>query len=583
MKGRISRRTLDELRLRADIVDVVSEYVDLRRAGSSLKGLCPFHREKTPSFFVSSDKGVYYCFGCGAGGDSLSFLMELKKVDYREAVEELCARTGVEVTYESGGGDTDKAASMFAVNRFGADYYHERLFQNGNPARSYLQKRGVLEETARTLTIGYGGKERRGLARAMKIQGLELDAAIGCGLLIRRKNGEIVDRFAGRLIFPIFTPAGKVAGFAGRSLGEAEPKYINSSESQIYRKKNLLYGLNLSGRFIRDEGRVFVVEGYMDWIIMWQEGIKNVVATCGTAMTTNQFRAVKRVTEKVVLLFDGDLAGKKAAVRSMGPAYEAGVSPLVCFPPKGLDPDDWVREAGGAKVKEVLGGAKLLMEYIIEAAAKKFDLRSISQRLDYVKLVGKYLKNIRDPVEKEIYIKEIASKIDLSPEKVTEWVAGREEGEKRLYRRDDSEKTMKITPEDALIGFLLKHPECAGRDDVKRTISALKNTELDEIASIIEAKSAESGTNLESSINIEGEKIASRVSKAVLLYEQFFPGEGEENLNKILAFIDLREKENELSRLLSSFRSEKDGEKREEMLRFQMQLKKEIEERRKKL
>lgn len=583
MNGRISRTTLEELRLRASIVDVVSEYVELRRAGSSLRGLCPFHREKTPSFFVSSEKGVFHCFGCGAGGDFISFVMQYKKVDYREAVEELCERTGVEVVYEGGAGEADALKRLFDVNRFGADYYHKVLFQKGNPARTYLKKRGIEEDTARSLTIGYGGDGRRGLAREMKVEGLDVEAAIECGLLFRRKNGEVVDRFSGRLIFPIITTAGKIAGFAGRSLDDSEPKYINSSESRIYKKKNLLYGLNFSGKFVREESRVYVVEGYMDWIIMWQAGIKNVVATCGTAMTSNHFRALKKVTDKVILLFDGDMAGRKAAVRSMEPAYEAGISPLVFFPPKKRDPDDWIREAGVESVKDALGGAKLLMEYIIDAAAKKFDLNSISQRLDYLKLVGKYLKNVRDPVEKEMFVQEIAAKLNLTADDIRKWTAKQEGDVMTAPVIDSAEKALKIKPEEAMVGFLLKHPRFAARDDVKMAISAIEDAELAEIASKLTTEPDESGTILESSTNREGEKLASRLSKAVLLYEQFFPEAKEEDLEKILGFIELRRKEDELAKIISAFKEEGDSAKREEMLRLQMKLKKDIEETRKNL
>lgn len=376
---------------------------------------------------------------------------------------------------------------------------------------------------------------------------------------------------------------GKIAGFAGRTIDDAEPKYINSSESRIYRKKNLLYGLNLSGRFIREEGKVFVVEGYMDWIILWQSGVKNVVATCGTAMTLNHFRVLKRITDKVVLLFDGDLAGKKAAVRSIEPAYEAGISPLVFFPPGKLDPDDWVREAGVETVKEELEGAKLLMEYIIEAAGKKFDLKILSQQLDYIKLVGKYLKNIKDPVEREIYIKEISSKLDLSVDEMRKWIDRQESGGRAPSEKRYTETSVKKKPEEALVGFLLKHPAWAQKENVRRALSAVEDPELVEIAAKIVAESDETGTDLESSIYIEGKAVPSRVSKAVLVYEQFFPEEREDNIEKLLGYIELKRREGELAQLVDALRDEKSDDKRGEILQLQLKLKQEIEEIRKNL
>ncbi|NIO17715.1 MAG: DNA primase [Deltaproteobacteria bacterium] len=583
MNGRISRRTLEELRLRSDIVGLVSEYVDLRRAGSSLKGLCPFHREKTPSFFVSSEKGVFHCFGCGTGGDSISFLMQLKKLEYRDAVEELCARAGVEVVVEGGRDDSDTVRTMFDINRFAADFYHNLLFQKGNRANTYLQERGIEEDTARELLIGYGGRGRRELARAIAIEGLDANIAVESGLLLKRKNGELVDRFAGRIIFPIFTVTGKIAGFAGRSMDDAGPKYINSSESRIYRKKNLLYGLNLSGRFIREEGKVFVVEGYTDWLILWQAGIKNVVATCGTAVTPGHFRELKRISDKVVLLFDGDMAGKKAAVRSVSPAYEAGVSPLVFFPPGRLDPDEWVRKAGVEEVRRELAEAKLLMEYIIEAAMKKFDLKILSHQLDYVRLVGKYLKNVKDPVEREIYVKEISSKLDLSGDEIRKWVASRETPGRLRSVGENIEGDMRINFEEALVGLLLKHPALAGKEAARKALSSLEDPELAEIGKKIIAESGETGTDIESSILIEGEEYASRASRAVLVYEQFFPEEREENLQKILVFMELKQRERKLAKLADDLREEESDGRRGEILKLQMELKREIEEIRKNL
>jgi DNA primase len=577
MNGRISRGTLEELRFRTDIGDVVSEFVQLRKAGSSWKGLCPFHSEKTPSFFVSREKGVYHCFGCGEGGDSITFMMKFKNMDYREAVEELCGRYGVEVAYEGGGGDSSLIEGMFKMSEFAADYYHKKLFEGKNPALDYLLKRGLDEETIRELGLGFGGRNARGLGKAMKIAGFDMDGAVTCGLLFKGKRGDLVDRFAGRILFPVRNPSGKVAGFAGRALEGGGAKYMNSSESKIYQKKRLLYGLNRSRRYIREQGKVVVVEGYMDWIALWQAGIRNVVATCGTAITGAHFSLLKRMTQKIVLLFDGDPAGKKAAVRSVENAYSVGCSPLVLFPPSGLDPDDWVRKEGEELVRGEIDNALLLIDYVIEGASRRFDLTKPAHKLEYINVLRKYLRHVKDPLEMDIYVRKVATKLDLSFEEVKRSFSRELEVKRSMPggRKGGGKVTLK--PESILIGYLCRHPRFALDKDVMDTISSLSDPLLREIGRDISERVSETGEEVSSSMYIGDDSSESRVSEAIVSYERSFPEDREDNLGAILGLLLRLSKERELDEVRTEFRETKDGAKRDGLLRRQEELKREIE------
>ncbi len=577
MKERISRNTLEELRVRTDIVDVVSEHVPLKRAGSSLKGLCPFHGEKTPSFFVSREKGVFYCFGCGKGGDSITFLMKLKNMEYRDVVEELCEKYGLEITYDGASRDLSPYKAMYEVTSFAAEFFWGKLMKEDNPALPYLQKRGLTNEILHELQIGYGGGDPEGLARAIVRCGLQEEVGIGCGLLYRGKRGDLRDRFSRRAIFPVRNRKGKVAGFAGRSLDERGPKYINSSESIIYKKKNLLYGLDRAGKFIREEKAALVVEGYMDWIALWQGGIKNVVATCGTAITREHFRLLSRTTDKVILLFDGDMAGKKAALRSVEGAYQVGVSPYVLFPPSRMDPDDWMRKEGADEVKRALGGARLVIDYVIDGAAKKFDLERSSHTLEYVNLLSKYMGHVKDPVEREIYVKKVAKKIDLSPDEVRKKFFERGMVTKTRPVRNIPPRERKKKPEFVFLGYLLKHPTALSSARVVEAVYSLKEPELKEIGELLVRKKTESPGNNISSTYIGEEEKNIRSSEAILLYEQAFSEDREENLEKILGYLRRTRLEEELFTIMGEIRKEEDSQKRSLLLRRQEELKKEME------
>jgi DNA primase len=410
--GRISESTIREVRDRSDIVEVVSETVALTRAGVNYRGLCPFHREKTPSFFVHPTRQAFKCFGCGEGGSVFDFLMKARNLAFADAVEELAERYGVAVRYEGGGRPSRPREDLYAILRLAAEAYRETLRSPaGKAGRDFLRRRGVTAEAEQEFSLGWGGRTGELLA-ALSRRGVDPARAEAAGLVLSSGSG-YRDRFRGRVVFPIADARGRICGFGGRSVDGSEPKYLNSSESELYRKSQLLYGLHQALPAIRGEGRVIVVEGYMDLIGLWQHGLRAVVATCGTSLTETHARNLKRLSENVILFYDGDAAGKMAAVRAGGPLYAANVSPKVLFPPKGMDPDDWSKSASKEELSRRIGDAAPLMESIERGASRKHDLTTISGKLSYVRFMEKYLRWIVDPAERELYVQRVAQTAGL--------------------------------------------------------------------------------------------------------------------------------------------------------------------------
>lgn len=430
MAGRIAESTLREIRDRADIVEVVSETVPLSRSGASFRGLCPFHREKTPSFFVHPSKQIFHCFGCGEGGSVFHYLMKIRNLSFAEAVEDLGSRYGIPVRYERGGAPSRPREDLLEILRAAAGMFREMLRSSpsGKAALGFLRKRGVTPEAEQEFSLGFGGDGEE-LTRRLSGAGVDLAKAVQAGLLVPRERGGYRERFRGRVIFPVADARGRICGFGGRAIDDAVPKYLNSPESPVYRKSSLLYGLHQAVPAIRTEGRVVVVEGYMDLIALWQREIRNVVATCGTSLADGHARTLKRMSEAVILLFDGDVAGKRSAVRAGGPLYAAGVSPMVVFPPKGMDPDDWAKAVPAQELAEKIGRAVPLMESIERSAARKYDLTQIAGKLSYLRLMGTYLPWVTDPAEQRLYVQRVAQAAGLPEDTVLQRIRGKRKPE----------------------------------------------------------------------------------------------------------------------------------------------------------
>ena len=382
--GLFSQTFIDDLRLQANIVQVVQEYVPLKRAGTTYKGLCPFHAEKTPSFHVNPDKGFFHCFGCLVGGDVFKFLELHEKVGFQDAVKMLAQKFGISLPERSEGSGDDAARNdaglreaLLKMHEIAADYFREQLAgPAGARARAQLADRGVGRPAIEQLGLGYAPASRDGLKGRLLKQGFTQIVLLQSGLIVQRENGEIVDRFRNRLMIPICRDTGSVIAFGGRSMeADQNPKYVNSPETALYSKGRTLYGLHLTKAAIRKLGFVVLVEGYFDFAQLFQSQAAPVVASCGTSLTLPQAQLLRRFTSKVVLSFDPDAAGQGAAARSCELLVKEGFEVNVVVLDSGEDPDTFIRRKGADQYRARLRRSRPYLEYLRDQAAAGLDFR----------------------------------------------------------------------------------------------------------------------------------------------------------------------------------------------------------------
>ena len=364
--AKIPQDTIERVRDAADILDIVSQYVDLKQRGNNYFGLCPFHGEKTPSFSVAPAKQIYHCFGCGAGGNVYSFIMEYQKITFPEAIKVIAERYNISVEFEKGHESSEIFSSLYELHDIAVRLYQNNLFSTaGENALSYLIERGLTKETLKQFKVGLANNSWDQLVIKCKGKGFTQSQIVQSGLFTRSKKG-IFDRFRSRIMFPIFHPSGKPIAFGGRVFNTDDPaKYLNSPETPLYKKSNVFYGLQASRDSIRRTGFAILVEGYMDFLQLYQAGIHHVVSVSGTALTSKHAVALGRVTKKIVLLYDGDDAGGKATIRAGWALLKQGLDPLVVRPPVGQDPDDWVRQIGKKDILEKIQSPELFIDFHI--------------------------------------------------------------------------------------------------------------------------------------------------------------------------------------------------------------------------
>jgi DNA primase len=413
MAGRIPDDTLETIRDRVGIVEVVSGYVALKKSGRGYLGLCPFHAEKTPSFTVSEERGLFHCFGCGAGGTVFTFVMRMDRLDFPEAVRLLAQRAGVELPETSGPGDGGRRRALLEVNETAQEHFRRFLRGNeGAAARRYLERRGLTTATIERYGIGFCPATGTALLRALAAKRVAARQSVELGLIGQRSGGGYYDRFRGRITFPIRDGGGRLLGFGGRTLGSDHPKYLNSPESPLFHKGQVLYGLYESRQTIRDVDRVVIVEGYMDALALVEAGIGYAVAGLGTALTAAQLRLARRFASEVVAFFDGDRAGQEAAARAFAVCAESGIWGLGAFLPEGSDPDSFVREKGAEATTALLQNAEPLADFFlrrVDPGAKA----SLPERGRAVQRFGEVIARVRDPVQFSLLARTAAQRLGV--------------------------------------------------------------------------------------------------------------------------------------------------------------------------
>ena len=425
MAGKISARDIEEVKARVNIADVVGSYVALKPASAgSLKGLCPFHQEKSPSFNVRPLQGFYHCFGCGAGGDVYKFLQEMESLSFYEAVENLAGKVGFTLTYEAGakGPDQGQKARVFEANQAAAKYFKEQLMTDAAiPGRDFLKSRGFDKQAADMFGVGFAPKGWNNLTDHLKKAGFTDDELVTASVASRGERG-IFDKFRGRLIWPIRDTSNQVIGFGARKLFDDDqgPKYLNTSETPVYHKSAVLYGIDLAKKEISKSQRVVVVEGYTDVMACHLAGITTAVATCGTAFGDEHIRILNRMLSanvdspaEIIFTFDPDEAGQKAAMRAFADADKFHANSFIAVGPDGLDPSDLRVQKGDEAIALMIQNKKPIYEFAIKQKMKNFNLESVEGRVGAARAASAVIATIRDSALRSVYVRELANWVNL--------------------------------------------------------------------------------------------------------------------------------------------------------------------------
>lgn len=536
MRGRIPDNILDDILSRIDIVELISGYIPLKRAGRNFRALCPFHHEKTPSFMVSPDRQIYHCFGCGAGGGAFNFLIQYEHLEFPEAVEALAKKTGV-ILPESQKQDfktTSLITQLYKMNELTAQFYDSNLNSgDGAQAKDYLLKRGVKEETIKLFKLGYASDKWDALINYLRAQNTSLSLLEEAGLVVARDGGGYYDRFRNRIIFPIFDIKSRPIGFGARLLStpggvkedDASPKYVNSPETPIYTKGRNLYGLNFSKDAIRQNDYAVVVEGYLDFIIPYQEGLKNLVASLGTALTTDQVRLLKRYTHNVVMVYDADEAGQMATLRTLDIFIEEGMNVRIVSLPQGFDPDLFVRKNGIEKFNEKIKQAENLFDYKLGILKSRYDYTQIEGKARICSEMLPTINKFKNAVLKFEYIKRLAEDLDVKEDALLQELKKIKEGKPYLYTDQTvQKKLLNINPtEKLLIKLMLEETELINHLRLK---NALEPADFqDEVTSRIVSvmfELIEQGKNIEPSSlmsHLKDDNISQLICESVFLPE----------------------------------------------------------------
>jgi len=458
--ARIPEEIIDEVRQSNDVVEVLGQYLSLKRTGSTYKALCPFHQEKTPSFVVTPAKQIWHCFGCGKGGNVISFVMEHDKVSFIEALRTLAKRANITLPssddYKEGAHDL-----LYQANEFAAKFFQERLTSGtGTGAREYLKNRGISDQSLELFRLGYAPNAWEDLIKAAGKQGLSLQLLKEAGLVVARDEGNgYYDRFRHRIIFPILSLSGRVIGFGGRSLEQSpQAKYLNSPETPIYHKGRGFYGFCQAKSPVQDAGKAILVEGNFDLIIPYQHGFKNILATSGTALTPDQARLLSRYARQAVLCYDPDAAGQNATDRAIPLLLEAGIDVKVAVLPPGMDPDLTIRREGQQAFASIIESAITFIEFKVMRARLMSDLSQVADKSALVNNILNLLALVTDPVKRRLYIKELAEAAGLDESFVLD-LARKKDGLKPEGSQQEEPSPDRPDWETEILSILLRRPE----------------------------------------------------------------------------------------------------------------------------
>ncbi len=411
---------IEEVRINNDIVDVISEYIKLEKKGKDYFGLCPFHKEKTPSFSVVPGKQIFYCFGCGKGGNVIQFVMNSENLDFIEAVKFLADRAKIQLPEGESQEEQEKARlkqEIIKINTEAARYFFNVLNSStGEKARLYLKNRRLGDQTLRRFGMGFSPEDWDGVYKHLLDKGFNEQAVFSSGLILRNKNGGYYDRFRGRIMFPIFDIRGNVIGFGGRVMDNSLPKYMNSPETPVYNKGRNLYAMNLAKT--SGQKRLVIVEGYMDVISLHQCGIINTVASLGTALTESQGRILKKYAEEIIISYDADTAGQAATMRGLDLLNDIGCHVKVLIVPEGKDPDEFVRKNGPDAFRGLMDEALSLIEYKVMILKKQINTESIEGKINFLNKLADLLVKVENGIEREMYVKKLAREYSISEESI---------------------------------------------------------------------------------------------------------------------------------------------------------------------
>lgn len=483
---------LQELKLRTDIADVISSYVNLKRVGRNLVGLCPFHSEKTPSFSVSPENGFFHCFGCGVGGDVITFIKRIENLDYIDAVKLLASRAGLEMpTDTQSKGLSELRKRIFEANREAARFFHRALYsQDGVHALSYLRGRALSEATIKHFGLGYSPPSRFALVNYLRAKGFKDSELVSANLAFTTRSGHTMDRFFDRVMFPIIDVRGNVIAFGGRIMSDEKPKYLNTSDTPVFKKSSNLFALNFAKNV--GENMLILCEGYMDVIALHQAGFQNAIATLGTSLTTEQAMIIKRYCDTVAICYDADEAGQKATSRAIGILRPTGIGIRIITVPSGKDPDEFIRsygEQGPVRFRKLLESSGNDVRYQIQKVRKKYDTQIPEQRISFLNECARLLAELNSDIDADVYAGELAEELSVSKSSIKNEI---EKYRKRSFRKESKERIRNIqlktsaandrinpekhrnlraaNAEEAIIAILINNPDLA--DTIMSRISA---------------------------------------------------------------------------------------------------------------